>query len=270
MRATRFLPDDVVDAIVRDQPVDPTYAPLVVFARQVRAVGAGPAPRPSPQLAALLEGRTTPDLGTDDAAHLLMATGHGDASGRPGRGRAAGLTARVAGLGLVAKIGLGASIAAASVTGAGAAGVLPAAANDTVRHAIEAVSPVEFTDRGDDPSSRADHEPIESPSSRDPDGQEADDGPAIADDEPEADHRPDPAAVDEPPGQSGETGLTRANETPGASHAPDAPPSTTPGATSPSTTPGHPDDPGQGHSPASVPSTVPAHGDQADAHIPDL
>jgi hypothetical protein len=273
MRAPRIIPGDVIEAIVQDQPVDPIYAPVVAFARHVRAVGDGPAPRPSNELAALLEGRTKPDLGSADALDRLAAAGPGEGSGRNHRRtgqrlttRATGVTTKVAGLGLVAKIGLGTSLAAASVAGAGAAGVLPAAANDTVRDAIEAVSPVHLFDASDEPTSSDDRDPSDRTGTSESDGDEAGDGPAIADDAPGADHRPDPAVDDEPPGQSGDTGLTRANETPAAPHAPD----TTPAATAPSTIPAHgpPADPGPADPAQSASSTVPTDGGRADDHIP--
>ncbi len=50
-----------------------------------------------------------------------------------------------ASLGFAAKLGLGTAAAALSMTGAAAAGVLPDQANDAVRHAVEVVTPVEFT-----------------------------------------------------------------------------------------------------------------------------
>ena len=68
----------------------------------------------------------------------------------PGIDRVAGLTGKVAGLGLVAKLGLGTSLAAAGVAGAGAAGVMPTAANNAVRGAIEVVSPLEFGPHADE------------------------------------------------------------------------------------------------------------------------
>jgi hypothetical protein len=250
MSATPLFSDDLIEAVVADRPLGPAHASLVTFARSVRALGEGPAPRPSAELAALLE------HGLDTAAE---ATGVPEG---PTAARAAGWAARVAGLGIVAKVALGSSLAAAGVGAAGAAGVLPAPANDTVRHAIESVTPVEFDDGGAGSDRPA-------PSSTAPAGDEGDGtDPTVGNDATGADHPSGGSAVEEPPGQSGETGLTQANETPAAPHAPDSTPAvTSPGATAPSTIPtqGPPDQPGQGGASGSVPSTVPAaRGDHAD------
>ena len=262
MRATRVIPDHVIEAIVDDQPVDATFAQLVAFAGHVRAVGDGPVPRPSEELVALLEGRIKPVLGTADAPHLLAATTRSGALTGPATKRLASFASKVAGLGLAAKIGLGTSLAAASIAGAGAAGVLPAAANDTVRHAIDAVSPIELFGASDEPASAEDG--VRPDAAGENEGDDTGEGHGTADDAPGADSGADPAVADEPPGQSGETGLTRANQTPAEPHAPD----TTPAATAPSTIPpkGSPAEPGQPNPPRSAPSTVPPHGDQADDH----
>lgn len=63
-----------------------------------------------------------------------------------------GLAAKLSAAGLAAKAGVGLTMAAASVTGAAAAGVLP----DPVQHAVagvaNVVSPIEFPDQADDPA----------------------------------------------------------------------------------------------------------------------
>ena len=182
----------------------------------------------------------------------------------PGTSMLAGAASKAAGLGLVAKIGLGASLAAAGVAGAGAAGALPAPADHAVRGAIETVSPVEFSEPDDAPAPYGKR--VSSDATGEADGENGVDGQQIADQAPGADHRSDSAAPDEAPGQSGETGLTRANQTPAAPHAPDAPPSTTPAQSGPAD-PGS-DNPGQAHAPSSVPSTVPPHGGRTDDHQP--
>ena len=56
------------------------------------------------------------------------------------------LVAKLAGLGLAAKVALGAGVAAAAVTTAGATGVLPAPAQHGVAVAVNAISPLEFPD----------------------------------------------------------------------------------------------------------------------------
>jgi hypothetical protein len=267
MRAPRFIHDDVIEAIVRDRPLDGSHAAhpaLVAFAQQVRALGDEPVPPPSSELAALLEGKARPDLGSDDAVLVLGGPGLGGRSERNyrmlGTRKLASVTGKVAGLGLVAKIGLGASVAAAGVVGAGATGMLPASADHAVRGAIEAVTPVKFHDHdqshnGQKPDDNFGQR-VSSDATGESDGDKGVDGHQIADDAPGADHRPGSAAADEPPGQSGDTGLTRANETPAAPYAPDTPPSTTPPQA------GGPDDPAHGNTNHTVPSTVPpaAHG----------
>lgn len=61
-----------------------------------------------------------------------------------------GITAKLAGAGIAAKAGLGLTMAAASVTGAGAAGVLPETVHSTVSNAVATVTPFEFPGPSDD------------------------------------------------------------------------------------------------------------------------
>jgi hypothetical protein len=257
MTTASFVPDDVIEAIVDGRPVEPPYADLAGFAQQVRALGDGPARRPSAELAALLRGKA-------GASPIDYASPRDT-------GRRRRLAAKAAGLGLVAKIGLGTSLAAASVAGAGTAGVLPDAANDTVRRAIEAVSPLDFDDGSTDEPAPTTSSPT-SPDATDTTAVPGDgeSGSTIADGTSTADH-PGSNAVAEPPGQAGGTGLTRANETPAEPHAPDTTPTTSPHPTPSSTTPASPPD-GTGHTTPSrsAPSTVPAaYGDRAGDHDND-
>jgi hypothetical protein len=237
MEAARHIHDDVIEAIIRGEPVPGVHEPVVAFARQVRAIGEGPVPAPSAELAALLGGR----------------------SGRnrmPGIDRAAGITGKVAGLSLVAKLGLGTSLAAAGVAGAGAAGVMPTAANNAVRGAIEVVSPLEFSPHDDDTPTDNFGNRVSADATGESDGVNGVEGRQIADDAPGAVHRPDPGAVDESLGQSGDPGLARANDTPAAPHAPDSlPPAASEGDPDGDGVPGQ--DQGTG---SSVPSTVPDRG----------
>jgi hypothetical protein len=234
MKATRLLHDDVIEAIVRGDDVDPAHHQLATFAERVRALGDGPAPAVSAQLAALLDGSAAPGLGALDDDVVEMAF----PGGRAGRKHMF--------FGPMAKLGLGAALAVAGVGTAGAVGMLPAAANDAVRGAIEVVSPVDFA-----PNARPDNDSDDNFGSRvsadatgESDGEPGVDGQQISDEAPGAAHRPDGVPADEPPGQSGETGLTRANQTPAASHAPDAPTSTGSDHGAPAD-PGDPDGDGQ-------------------------
>jgi hypothetical protein len=263
MKATRHIHDDVIEAIVRGESVHDVHAPLMAFADQVRALGDEPVPVPSRELTAVLAGRAVPVPGADPYLTVVSAAGPGGRPGRkrmPGTETAAAMTTKVAGLSLLAKLGLGTSLAAAGMTGAGAAGVLPTAANDAVRGAIEIVTPVDFGSSGDTPSYGS---KVSADATGESDGEKGVDGQTIADGAPGAAHRPDSAAVDETPGQSGDAGLTRANETPAAPNAPDSA-----GAEAVPDDAGDPDgdgEPGGGAQPETVPSTVPERGSPGDS-----
>ena len=167
------------------------------------------------------------------------------------------VTSTLTSLGGVGKAGLGATLTAIGVLGAGAAGALPAPADEAVRDAIETVSPIAFDAADDDPPARFGAQ-VSADATGESDGEEGVDGLSIAATTPGSSHRADPAAPDAPPGQAAETGLSRANQTPAAPHAPDVAPGAVPAQ-------GGPDGAGR---PDSVPSTVPPRGGQADQHRP--
>jgi hypothetical protein len=199
-----WIDDDVIDALVRGGAVDSPLAPLGAFARRVQALGDGPAPPPSAALTGLLTARAR------------------SASG------------------LRRKVVAGIVLATTGVVGAGAAGVLPAAATRAVREAIEEVSPVGFPPpAGDTPSTHGDR--VSADATGESDGQHGVDGPDVADTAPGADHRADPTTGDVP-GQTGVTGQDRAAETPAG----------TPG---PATGAGQDDGDGQGAKPGPGPGT---------------
>jgi hypothetical protein len=165
----------------------------------------------------------------------------------PGTHLFTGLASKLAGLGVVGKAGLGATLTAAGVLGAGAAGALPASADHAVRNAIESVAPVDFDDPGE-PADEPFGKQVSADATGEADGENGVDGPTIAATNPGAAHRADPGdATGRGDGEAttGATGLTRANQTPAADHAPDAPPTASP-------TPGGPAEPGADH-----PGTVP-------------
>jgi hypothetical protein len=160
---------------------------------------------------------------------------------------------KLASLGLAAKIGVGATIATASVAGAGAAGALPDQANERAREAIEAVTPITFDepatpvadDQGDNFG-----DVVSSDATGESDGEPGVDGSEISSTAPGAAHRPtDPGQAPAQPAAADGTGLDPATGTPAAPVLPDeavAPqevPSTVPGAvpdapeTPPSTAP---------------------------------
>ena len=196
----RLLDDDTIDAITRGDDTPAGVDHLAAFACQVRAAGEGPVPRPSPALAHLFV------HGSPGRPHTATA---GETARRvrrvsPGRGRVA--VAKVAGLGIAAKLGFGVTAAAASMAGAGVAGVLPDHADHAVRRAIEVVTPVEFGEHDD----------------RDGEGDRGEFGDTVSSD-----------ATGESDGVRGVDGWEISREAPGAAHRP---------ADSPAT--GAPQDPG--------------------------
>jgi len=220
--STMFMTEDVVEALIKGDAVPAAYDPLARFAAEVRALGDGPAPAPSPDLATLLAGGRL--------LRPMPATPPGAPSG-PGARRHASRLGKVAGLGLAAKLGLGATVVAAGVAGAGAAGVLPAPADHVVRHAIEAVTPVSF------PSHDRQGPNVGARVSGDGNGV---DGRTNSDGTPGAASRStNSARPDLPPGQSGITGQARADQTPAGTNGPSK--------TTPTTDPihGRSDAPGQ-------------------------
>jgi hypothetical protein len=219
------LDDTAAEAILTGRPVpDPDLALVAAFVGEARSLAHEAPPAPSPALATILAGdpvretvlsRAGRDARTATAAHPGLAE----------RSRAflphplSSLLRKVAAAGLAAKIALGAGVAAASITGAAASGVLPGPVQDAVAGAVRAVTPFEFPHSADV-------------------GGELDGGISGA---PGAPASGRPAAPDDVPGPS----EIPASEAPAAPHAGDAPPipgggsatTTVPGATPPTTTP---------------------------------
>ncbi|MGH9185594.1 MAG: hypothetical protein ACRD0U_07250 [Acidimicrobiales bacterium] len=125
-----ILDDEAVEAILAGDDVDPRFAHLVDFTQTVRSLCDDPPPSPSPTLAAVIAAGGRPD----GACALRI---------RRRRSRA---VRRLSLLRRRAKIGIAVSAGAATVVAAGAAGALPARANDFVRDAIEVVTPVEYSE----------------------------------------------------------------------------------------------------------------------------
>lgn len=128
----------------------------------------------------------------------------------------------IAGLSVAAKATFGVTMAAASVTAAGAAGALPAPAQNAVSAAVEAVTPFSFPDKAND---KADFGGKVSTDARDGgvDGKEVSED---AKQNGEA-NRADGAGQPTDPGQNG---LDKANTTPAAGHVPTSVPSGKPAA----------------------------------------
>jgi hypothetical protein len=148
------LDDDIVEAIFSDEPVDDTFAPLVAFTRSVRAVGERTAPRPTHELAELLEGIQPTGVRpvvVSPATTGPATTGRSRLSQRRYRvpvGIAA-LAGKVASLGLAGKLGLGTAAVAVGGVAAGATGVAPAPVSNAVQEAITTATPINIHD-GDD------------------------------------------------------------------------------------------------------------------------
>jgi hypothetical protein len=113
------LPDDQWPA---DDPV------LASFAEDLRIVAGGPAPEPRPGLVAVMK---------QGAVQL-----------EPSPGRKKMHVKSMLG-GLAAKVALGVGVAAASVTAAGAAGVLPTPAQDVVASVVSATTPFQLPTSSD-------------------------------------------------------------------------------------------------------------------------
>lgn len=190
----RGLDDDVIDAILSGRdPGGADLAALVTFADQARAVARGPVPVPSPALASILTNGLPGDAGGAPGREATAIT----APKKSTRKRAAAQF--LAGLSIGAKVALGAGIAAASVTAAGAAGVLPEGLQHTVASTVSAVTPFEFPDQA---NTHADHGKTTSS-----------DATGASDGQPGVDpHSVSSGAAD--------NGLTTASQTPAGDHVP--------------------------------------------------
>lgn len=163
----------------------------------------------------------------------------------------------ISGLSVATKAAFGISMAAASVTAAGAAGALPDPVQHVVATAAETVTPFSFPDKAND---NADFGGKVSTDARDG----GVDGKAVSEDarengdarRPEGAERPEGAGKPEAPGQ---VGLDAAGDTPAAGHAPTSVPSgSAPGSPAAAGLGTAGDTPAAGHTPESVPVTPPA------------
>lgn len=109
-------------------PVDPLFepgGPLAAFAEDARLAGGGPAPAPRPGLLAAMGMALVPSTMTTKEKPMFLNT----------------LLSSLA-----AKVALALGLATAGVTAAGAAGVLPAAAQHAVATVVEATTPFQIPD----------------------------------------------------------------------------------------------------------------------------
>ncbi len=140
-----------------DGPTSSPRAGSLPFAQDVRFASRGPAPVPSPQLAALFEGGVLRSGFSIDKGDLLVTAAsnvHGpapQAAGLPNWRKEtpmplaflSALIGKIAGAGTAAKAAIATTTAFATMTVAGAAaGVLPGPVQGTVGGAINAISPL--------------------------------------------------------------------------------------------------------------------------------
>ncbi|HEX2699300.1 MAG TPA: hypothetical protein VHM89_03750, partial [Acidimicrobiales bacterium] len=219
--------DAAIEAFFAGNGAGEEQASLASFAEKLRSVASGPVPAPSAMLATMLAEGFSTEKGD------LLATA---ASNVPGPAtQAVGLpTWRkrrrvvgefIVGLSVGAKAAFGISMAAASVTAAGAAGALPAPAQHVVSAAVEATTPFEFPDRAND---KADFGKRVSTDARDG----GVDGKVISEEAKHNGdaHRADGAGHGNKPTDLGQNGLDQANGTPAAGHVPTSLPSGKPDA----------------------------------------
>ena len=134
---------------------------LAAIADELRGLASGPVPVPSPALAVLLQQGFSTENGDPSATAASNVPGPAQqAAGLPKwRRRRMVLAEFLAGLSVAAKATFGVGVAMASVTAAGAAGALPDAVQNVVATSVEAVTPFDLPDSGDDATSDAGDEP---------------------------------------------------------------------------------------------------------------
>ncbi|MGH9151208.1 MAG: hypothetical protein ACRD03_02115, partial [Acidimicrobiales bacterium] len=145
MSAGAGVDDAAIEALCTGDDAGDELAELAAFADELHSRGSGPVPVPSVRLAAMLAGGFATGEGDLPATAARSAPGPavGVAGGPTGR-RATRIGEVLAGLSVAARATFVASMAAASVTAAGAAGVLPDPAQGAVSAAVEAVTPFSF------------------------------------------------------------------------------------------------------------------------------
>jgi hypothetical protein len=149
---------DVSSEMPGELPLDDALAP---FAEEVRFAVSGPPPPPSMALAEVLEAGFSHPSDKGDLPATAGSNVHGPAPQAAGlpkwkeerdmpvTGVLAGLLAKLSGVGTAAKVAMAGATAVATMgLAGGAAGVLPAPAQDVVAAAVNAATPFEFPDGG--------------------------------------------------------------------------------------------------------------------------
>lgn len=219
---------------------------LLPFVEELAEASSQPAPVVRPALAALLaEGSAATSTTRVDgvAAAAAVAAVAPVVALAPAAAWAASprkhrrLGAKLAGLGLAAKVALGVAVAAASTTVAGAAGVLPGPAQHAVATVVGAATPFTFPGSA---SPKADFgAKVSTDATGASDGVHGVDGKAVSD-AARNKHSGDNGVAGNPTSTTagngagsavgandGATGLDRANQTPAAGHVPDSVPAST-------------------------------------------
>ncbi len=147
------LDDRAADALFsgRVPPGREDLADVAGFAEALRSA-ASEAPEPSPDLAAILASGLSTDKGDLPAMAGSNVQGPAPQAGLP-KWRIKKMLeialAKLASLGLAAKIGVASAAVVAGTAGAGAGGLLPGAVQDAVAGTVEAVTPFDLPDSGD-------------------------------------------------------------------------------------------------------------------------
>lgn len=151
MHTRRYdLNEQAMEDILAGRAPSAELADLAELVQAVRSSAVSTrAPRPSAELqAVLVEGLTTDKGDLPETAGSKVAEPAGQVFRLPKWRRPKTMleliASKVAAFSLAAKLGVGTAVAAASVTGAGAAGVLPGPAQDAVASVVSQVTPFEF------------------------------------------------------------------------------------------------------------------------------
>jgi hypothetical protein len=156
--------EEAFEALLAGRRVPEEAAGLAAFAGAVRAA-ADRTPRPNAALAELLATGLITDLSSPSARTAPSA---GSPPSRRAHGRRrrrftmilSALIAKFVSAGAVAQAATGATVVVVTLTGAGAAGVLPDPVQDTVAGVVETVSPLDLPDSGDAEESDPDAVPV--------------------------------------------------------------------------------------------------------------
>jgi|GEM_PF-3501804 len=142
------IDDATVEAILAGTAGREDFAGLMALVDDVRTAARGPAPIPSPALAAMLARGVSTETGAQPRTAASNVAGSApQTAGLPKwRQKKMALKELIAGLSVAGKLALGASVAAAATTTAGAAGVLPRPVQHVVSSTVGAVTPFDFPD----------------------------------------------------------------------------------------------------------------------------